>query len=60
MDGGNGQSSSEGQAYSKVQAAVARQVGMDDGIMVACVRVGGVYGLHASIEAQDEIVEVEA
>ncbi len=50
---------SEGQTDSEMDGKVALETRMDDGEMVASVGVGRVDGLHARIEAEDEIVEVE-
>lgn len=49
----------ERQTDSKVDREVALEVGVDDGIMLG-TRVGRVDGLHTTIEAEDEVVEIEA
>ena len=39
---------------------VALEFGMDDGIVVAAVLMGRVDGFHGTIEAKDEIAEIQA
>ena len=51
---------SEGKSYGEMELEVAAEAGMQNGIMLVGVAVGGIDGLHAHIETQDEIVEVEA
>ena len=50
---------SERQSDSKVQTEITPEVGMDDREMTAAVGIGGIDGLHASIESENEVVEVE-
>ena len=50
---------SERQTYGKVDGKVAFEAWMDDRIMVTRIGVGGIDGLHAAIEAKDEVVEIE-
>ena len=50
---------SERQSDSKVQTEITPEVGMDDREMTAAVGIGGIDGLHASVESENEVVEVE-
>ena len=52
---------SERKTYCKVEGKVARQLGMNDGqvLLVGC-GIGRVDGLHGHVEAQNEVVEIEA
>lgn len=43
-----------------MQSEIALEIRMDDGIMVSCVRVCRMDGFHASIETQDEIIEIQS
>ena len=51
---------SEGKSYGEMELEVAAEAGMQDGIMLVGVAVGGIDGLHTHVETQDEVVEVEA
>jgi len=50
---------SEGESHCEVEGEVAFEVGMDDREVVVIFFVGRIDGFHATVEAEDEIVEVE-
>ena len=43
-----------------MEGEVALEAGMRDGVMSATVGIGRMYGLHAAVEPQNEVVEIEA
>ena len=43
-----------------MKGKVATELWMEDGEMLAAVAVDGIDGLHTHVEAEDEIVEIEA
>lgn len=51
---------SEGESHCEVEGEVALEVGMDDREVVVIFFVGRIDGFHATVEAEDEIVEVES
>ena len=51
----------ERQAYGEVEGKVAFEAGMKKGEMLLVVSLeGGIDGFHTQVEADDEIVEVQA
>ena len=51
---------SEGKSDCEVQCKVALEVRMNDDVVVGSGGCGGVDSLHASVETQDEVVEIES
>ncbi len=51
---------SERHTDGEMEGEVAAPTGMEDGIMVLVVVVGRIDRLHGTVEAEDEIAEVEA
>ena len=52
---------SEGESHCEVEGEVALEVGANDGeVVVVFFFVSRIDGLHATVEAEDEIVEVES
>lgn len=49
----------EGQPHSEMEGEIAFKVGIEQRIMLARSFVGRIYGLHAEVETQNEVVEVE-
>ena len=50
----------EWHSNGEMEGQVPAQAGMDDGIMCLFLFKGGINGLHTQVEAQDEVVEVQA
>ena len=50
----------ERQSDSEMERKVATELGINDRVVPLSRRVGRVYGFHAGIETQHEVVEVEA
>ena len=51
---------SEGKSYGKVEGKVAAKARMQNRIVLARSGMGWVHGLHAEVEAQDKVVEIQS
>ena len=46
------------QSYGEMESEVALEVGINDGIMTLRILISWIYGLHAGIQTEKEIIEV--
>lgn len=53
-------STSEGESYGEMQCKVTSEIGMDEREAFAARVDGGIDGLHAAVEAQHEVTQVQS